>query len=687
MIPTEKITAAHLRRNAYLYIRQSTNFQVEQNPESTQRQYHFQDQAVALGWHADQVVVIDDDLGQSGAQAASRSGFQRLVADVGMGQVGIVLSLEVSRLARNSSDWHRLLELCALTGTLILDEDGLYDPNQFNDRLLLGLRGTMSEAELHFLRIRLDGGKLNKARRGELRTPLPAGLVYDGDGRIVLDPDRRVRQAIHDVFRRFQRVQSAWQVVRHLREADLRLPVQLRTGPRAGETAWVQATLSRVLSILKNPRYAGMYFYGRTCQRKGVPGGTLPREQWKVQLPGAHPGYITWDQYECNLRILMANHRQSRSAAARTPPREGAALLQGILMCGRCGRRMTVRYHRRPSGKVSLLYYCQREATEHGGLLCQHIPGRGVDQAIADLLVHAMTPEAIGVALETYEELRRREAEVGMLYRSQVDRARHEAELAERQFLLVNPENRLVADTLEQRWNERLRALSDAEQALARWKEASQAALAPQAREDVMELARDFPAVWNHPRTTPRDRKRMLRLLIEDVTLTRRDDIRVEVRWKGGATTELRLPTPQNAFEARRTAREALDQITTLAVDHTDDQIAEILNERGLKTGTGQAFNGERVKHLRMDKKIPGYYEHLRRNGLLTAKEIMAETGIGEVTLRKLRRAGLVRATRCDRRHWLYERPGTTVLNRGTRPKQTAGEEKVKSKSRARGAV
>ena len=337
MNPTDKITAGHLRRKAYLYIRQSTAFQVEQNPESTQRQYRFQDQAVALGWHPDQVVVIDDDLGQSGAQAAGRAGFQRLVADVGLGQVGVVLSLEVSRLARNSSDWHRLLELCALSDTLILDEDGLYDPNQFNDRLILGLRGTMSEAELHFLRVRLDGGKLNKARRGELRTPLPAGLVYDADGRIALDPDRQVRQAIHDVFRRFQRAQSAWQVVRQLREAGLRLPVRLRTGPRAGEMAWVDATLSRVLSILKNPRYAGMYFYGRTRQRKGVPGGTLPPEQWKVRLPGAHPGYITWEQYESNRRLLGANDRGARCLTARTPPREGPALLQGMLMCGRCG--------------------------------------------------------------------------------------------------------------------------------------------------------------------------------------------------------------------------------------------------------------------------------------------------------------------------------------------------------------
>jgi len=687
MNPTDKITAGHLRRKAYLYIRQSTAFQVEQNPESTRRQYRFQDQAVALGWHPEQVVVIDDDLGQSGAQAAGRAGFQRLVADVGLGQVGIVLSLEVSRLARNSSDWHRLLELCALSDTLILDEDGLYDPNQFNDRLILGLRGTMSEAELHFLRVRLEGGKLNKARRGELRTPLPAGLVYDADGRIALDPDRQVRQAIHDVFRRFRRAQSAWQVVRQLREAGLRLPVRLRTGPRAGEMAWVDATLSRVLSILKNPRYAGMYFYGRTRQRKGAPGGTLPPEQWKVRLPGAHPGYITWEQYESNRRLLGANDRGSRGLAARTPPREGPALLQGLLMCGRCGRRMTVRYHRRRGGKVSLLYYCQREATEHGGALCQHVPGPGVDQAVGELVVQAMTPEAIGVAVEVYEELRRRDEEVGALYRSQVERARHEAELAERQFLLVAPENRLVAEALERRWDERLRALAEAEEALVRWKETSGVALAPRAREDVLGLARDFPAVWNHPRTTSRDRKRMLRLLIEDVALTRADDIRVEVRWRGGATTELHVPIPLNCIEARRTSREALDQIAALARDHTDDQIAEILNERGVRTGTGRPFTGGRVDFLRRSRRIPGYYEHLRRAGLVTGEEIRTRTGISEGVLRRLRRAGLVRAIRCDKKHWLYENPSDDVLNRYREQRQPAGGEETESETRARGAV
>jgi DNA invertase Pin-like site-specific DNA recombinase len=295
MNPTHVIAQSHLRRKAYLYIRQSTILQTEQNVESTQRQYGFKEQAVALGWAVDQIEVIDDDLGQSGAVAAGRDGFARLVTDVGLGKVGIVLALEASRLARNCSDWHRLLEICALSDTLIMDEDGVYNPNNFNDRLLLGLRGTMSEAELHFLRCRLEGGKLNKAKRGELRLGLPAGLVYDPDGHVVLDPDRHVQQTIRCIFETFARTQSAWGTVRHLARQGIQLPVRIRSGPTAGDLAWVVPAHSRILDILKNPRYAGAYFYGRSRWRRGVQ-QELPREQWKILIREAHAGYTSRGQ-------------------------------------------------------------------------------------------------------------------------------------------------------------------------------------------------------------------------------------------------------------------------------------------------------------------------------------------------------------------------------------------------------
>ena len=663
MITTDRITAGHLKRKAYLYVRQSTLYQTEQNPESLQRQYDFRSQALSLGWHEDQIVTLDEDLGQSGAETTRRTDFQRLVADVGLGQVGIVLSLEISRLARNSADWHRLLELCALTDTLILDEDGLYDPNQFNDRLLLGLRGTMSEAELHFLRARLYGGKLNKARRGELRTMLPAGLIYDPQGHVLLDPDRQIQQAIHKIFGLFQRLRSAWQVVCELQRAEIRLPVRLRTGPQAGETIWTDASLSRVLHILKNPRYAGMYFYGRTRQRKGVSVQTLPADQWKVRIPDAHPGYITWEQFEANQQILAQNDPRMKSKAARLPPREGPALLQGILLCGRCGRRMTVYYQRRLSGKVSVTYSCTYESKERGGKLCQHVPGRGVDQAVSRLAVQALTPEAVDAAVAVFEELKRRNAELAALYQSQVERARQEAESAQRQFFLANPENRLVADNLEKRWNDKLRALAEAENAFAEWKEKNRFDVSPVAREDLLRFVRDFPALWNHPQTTARDRKQMLRLMIQDVTLLREDDIHVCVRWRGGATSELHLPAPLPASESRRTPQAVLDRIAELAEQHTDEQIAEILNREGLRSGTGLPFTDESVTRLRIAKRIPGYYDHLRRAGMVTSKEIRARTGVGECTIREWRRSGLLRAIRYSRKRWLYDFPGQEILS------------------------
>ncbi len=663
MITTDQITAGHLKRKAYLYVRQSTLYQTEQNPESLERQYDFQKQALTLGWHQDQIVTLDEDLGQSGAEATHRVDFQRLVADVGLGQVGIVLSLEISRLARNSADWHRLLELCALTDTLILDEDGLYDTNQFNDRLLLGLRGTMSEAELHFLRARLYGGKLNKARRGELRTALPAGLSYNPEGHVELDADRQIQQAIHKVFELFQRFRSAWQVVCQLQQAEIRLPVRLRTGPQSGETVWTEASLSRVLHILKNPRYAGMYFYGRTRQRKGGPMQTLPADQWKVRIPNAHPGYIPWEQFEANQQILAENDPHMKSRAARLPPREGPALLQGILLCGRCGRRMTVHYQRRRSGKVSVTYCCTYESKERGGKRCQHVPGSGVDQAVSHMAVQALTPEAVAAAVAVFEELQRRNTELAALYQSQVERARQESESAQRQFFLANPENRLVADNLEERWNDKLRALAEAESAFAGWKEKNRFDVSPPAREDLLRFVQDFPALWNHPQTTARDRKQMLRLMIQDVTLLRQETIRVCVRWRGGATSELHLPTPLTAWESRQTPQAVLDRISILAEQHTDEQIAEILNRESLRSGTGLTFTYAHVVRLRIAKRIPGYYDHLRWAGMVTCKEIMARTGIGEGTIREWRRSGLLRAIRYSRKRWLYEFPSQEILS------------------------
>jgi len=431
----QKVTSAHLARKAYLYVRQSTLQQVVANTESTDRQYALRRRAIALGWQAEDIVVIDHDLGKSASSAADRQGFQQLVAEVGMGRAGIVLGLEVSRLARNSADWHRLLEICGLTDTLILDEDGIYHPNDFNDRLLLGLKGTMSEAELHMLRARLRGGILNKARRGELRCPIPVGLTYDSDGRVVLDPDSQVQLCLRHFFQTFRRTGSASATVRDFEGDQLLFPRRLRTGPNKGELVWAQLELSRALQVLHNPRYAGAYAYGRhRCRRKpdGSTSATaVPRDEWLVLIRDHHPGYISWQDYEANLKQLRANASAYGADRCHGPAREGPALLQGLVVCGRCGRRMTIRYHQ-SNGRTVPEYICQKDRIERGREVCQSVSGAGIDEAVGRLLVEAMTPVALEVTLAVQDELRQRAEEVDRLRRQVVDRARQEAETARR---------------------------------------------------------------------------------------------------------------------------------------------------------------------------------------------------------------------------------------------------------------
>ncbi len=354
----QKITASHLTRKAYLYIRQSTLRQVFDNTESTKRQYALRQRAVALGWPDDNVVIIDSDLGQSGASAVDRAGFQKLVTEVGMGRAGIVLGLEVSRLARNSTDWHRLLEICALTDTLILDEDGIYDPAHFNDRLVLGLKGTMSEAELHVLRARLRGGILNKARRGELRCRLPIGLVHDGDGRVILDPDLQVQESVRLLFDTFSRTGTLYATVKYFRQRGLLFPARVLSGPRKGELSWGALSFGRACNALHNPWYAGAYTYGRARWRKQPNGRSrrelLPKSEWQVLIRDAHPAYISWEEHERIEKRLQASAQKAHFVSTpHSPPREGAALLQGRAVCGLCGSRMQVHYNVRRNGKRS----------------------------------------------------------------------------------------------------------------------------------------------------------------------------------------------------------------------------------------------------------------------------------------------------------------------------------------------
>jgi len=656
-----KVTASHLARTAYLYVRQSTLRQVVSNTESGQRQYALRQRAVALGWPAEQIVVIDCDQGQSGASAADREGFQRLVAEVGMGRAGIVLGLEVSRLARNNADWHRLLEICALSETLILDEDGLYDPGCFNDRLLLGLKGTMSEAELHFLRARLRGGQLSKARRGELPVPLPVGLVYDPAGKVVLDPDQGVQQALRHLFQTFERTGSARAVVQAFNREGLRFPARVRSGKRKGELLWMPLRHWRVLRTLHNPRYAGAFVYGRRRTRKTGDGKltfeAVPREQWTALIRDAHPGYISWDRFETNQRQLAGNAYAHGAERAAGPAREGPALLQGLVVCGRCGRRMSVRYHQRRGQEVPD-YTCMGEAIQGGARTCLVIPGEGVDAAISELLLETVTPLALEVALSVQAELEARADEADRLRRSHVERARQRAELARRRYLAVDPDNRLVADTLEADWNDALRALQAAQEEYERASAAAKAALSDEQKQRIRALAADFPALWTDPATPQRERKRVARLLLEDVTLNRTDQIHAHVRLRGGQTRSLTVPLPPPAWKTRETNPETLALLDRLLDEHTDAEVAAILNASGHRSGMGKPFTNRIVLELRRDHNLPSHAERLRASGLLTLGEIADQLGVSASTVKAWQRAGLLVSEKVnDKNERLYQPP------------------------------
>jgi DNA invertase Pin-like site-specific DNA recombinase len=660
--PALKVTADHLARDACLYVRQSSIKQVLNNTESTVRQYGLRSRAVALGWPSDRIIVIDTDQGHSGASATDREGFQRLVTEVGMGRAGIVLGLEVSRLARNNTDWHKLLEICAMSGTLILDEDGLYDPCDFNDRLLLGLKGTMSEAELHLLKARLRGGLLSKARRGELIQPLPIGLVHDPAGKVVLDPDAAIVAAIRAVFDLFDATGSATGVVKAFNHDGLRLPRRVAGGPDKGTVVWSPAAHSRVLMILHNPRYAGAFAYGRHQQKLTSNGRTgpqvRPREEWIALFPDHHPGFITFAKYEANEAKLTANavaHGRERPSG---PPRQGPALLQGIAVCGICGRRMTVRYHQRKD-RLEPEYVCQSKGIEHGNPICQRVHGVGVDAAVGELLVQALTPLALEAALAVAEELATRADEADRLRVSTVERARYHADLARRRYLAVDPDNRLVATSLEADWNAALRELAKATDSYEKARTVGTGALDDAQRARITALAGDFPRLWNDPATPVRERKRLVRLLVTDVTMLRAEQITAHVRLHGGQEHTLVMPVPLAAWQIRQTPPGIVTTIDRLLDDHTDNQIAEILSAQGQVSGSNQPLHVGIVRHIRRAYHLRSHPQRLADQGLVTLKEIARRMKLHPGTVKRWRDAGLLTGRLAnDKGEYLYDMPG-----------------------------
>jgi DNA invertase Pin-like site-specific DNA recombinase len=666
MNESRKVQSHHIERDAYLYIRQSSMKQVIENVESTKRQYALRTRATALGWPDDRVVVIDSDQGESGASAAWREGFRQLVTDVGLGRAGIVMGLEVSRLARNNADWHRLLEICALANTLILDEDGVYDPTNFNDRLLLGLKGTMSEAELHVLKARLRGGVLNKVRRGEYRCVLPTGFVYDATG-AVLDPDEQVRETIAYFFETFARVGSAHQTVKAFRDEGLRFPSRLRA-PATG-VIFHPLNASAAMRTLRNPRYAGAYAYGQRVYGRTVDGKKTIRARatsdWTACIPNAHPGYITWERYQENLRLLASNGH-GYDAARASPPREGVALLQGRAVCGRCGQHMRVRY-RDARGRLESWYVCDRRTDARAEPNCQSLAGGPIDEAIGLLVVEKMTPAAVELALEIRREIEARYDEADQLRCRAVERAQIEADLAQRRFMMVDPGNRLVADTLEAGWNEKLRELAKARDERERARREDRIVIDDATRKRLVAMTTDFKGLWSAPSTPNRERKRMLAYVIEDATLVKLPGERttkVHVRFKGGQTTTLTTTNPRASWEKVKTPTEIVELVDKLLDDHLYGRIAEILDARGLRPGgsawpgkSGARFTAHRVQYIVHTYGLRLRRDRLRARGLLTKTELAARLGIHESTLTSWVKHGIIKAHAYNGHACLYEEP------------------------------
>lgn len=600
-----KITPDHLRRQALVYVRQSTPQQVQSNPESTERQYALMERAQNLGWTPEATLSVDEDQGRSGKGARHRSGFQKLLADISAGQAGIVLALEASRLARSSVDWHRLIEICAITQTLLADDGAIYDPRDPNDRLLLGVKGTLSEAELFTLRCRLHEGRWNKARRGDLMRSLPVGYVYDEAGSIRKDPDRQVQSRIAYVFRLFEQLRVARQVLVHLRAEDLKLPTKVWGGPQHGRIIWKAPTLSALVRMLHNPTYAGVYVYGQFAydafERSEATGKAKTRlrpiEEWPVCLHEAFPAYVSWAQFQSNQQLLRANGYRSSSRGA---PRKGAALLQGIAFCGHCGRKMGLQ-HYATREKRAPAYVCYRAYQNEGAASCQCMSAKGVDEAMTTLFLEAMTPAKVDLAVGALEELERDRAMTRQQWELQLQQADYEVQLAQRRYETVDPTYRLVASELEMQWEAALRQRDTLQRRYVEFEREHERDIGPKEYAFIQKLAADIERVWFAKTTTMADRKTLLRYLIKRVHLDgvrEKGKIHIDVEWHTGAHTSVTIDRAVVGAWAPRTSEAVERRIQELMLDHTRAQIAQMLNAEGFRTAHGKTFRYQTVRYI-----------------------------------------------------------------------------------------
>ena len=537
---SDKITDEHLQRLAIVYVRQSTQQQVLEHRESTARQYALVDRAVVLGWPAAAVEVIDEDQGHSGSSAEGRSGFQRLLAEVSSDRVGLILGLEMSRLARSCKDWHALLELCAIYRTLLADADGLYDPSQYNDRLLLGLKGTMSEAELHILKSRLQQGMWNKAQRGEVLNHAPLGYVRTLAGDFVIDPDEQVRAVVHLIFEQFTRRGSVNGLLRWLVRHDVKLPIRPHFGANRGELEWRRPNRVTLLNLLHHPIYAGAYRWGHreVDPRKKVAGRPTTGRTFKshdtcrVLIRDRFPAYIKWDEFEKNQKKLAENSTLGKMLSA---PRYGPSMLAGLLVCGRCGHHMLVGYAN-TTAHATLRYSCQREAIDYGTDGCQSLSGAALESFVVERILQAVSPASLELSLAAAADIEHERKQLDSHWQQRLARSRYEVEQARRQYAAVDPDHRLVARELERRWDEALRADEQLHAQYARFQRDCPKQLSPQEREQILALASDLPALWQAETTTPEDRQMIARLLLEQVTVTiegNTDHVHLELRWAG----------------------------------------------------------------------------------------------------------------------------------------------------------